>query len=74
MASSKQATARKKSPAENGKQAEASIPAFAPEFVEEIRRRAYELYEERGRYDGFAEEDWFRAEQELTRQEGKRTV
>jgi len=33
---------------------------------EQIRRRAYELYEERGRQDGFAEQDWLRAESELT--------
>ncbi len=32
---------------------------------EEIRRRAYELYELRGREDGFAEEDWARAEREV---------
>jgi len=32
---------------------------------EEIRRRAYELYEERGRLHGFEQEDWARAEQEV---------
>jgi hypothetical protein len=26
---------------------------------ERIRERAYELYEQRGRVDGFASEDWF---------------
>jgi len=30
-----------------------------------IRERAYELYEERGRQDGHAEEDWLRAEAEV---------
>ena len=30
-----------------------------------IRRRAYELYEKRGREDGHAEEDWLRAEAEI---------
>jgi hypothetical protein len=30
-----------------------------------IRRRAYELYERRGRIDGHAEEDWLRAEAEV---------
>jgi hypothetical protein len=30
-----------------------------------IRRRAYELYEKRGRQDGHAEEDWQRAEAEV---------
>jgi len=32
---------------------------------EEIRQRAYELYEERGRQDGFHDEDWSRAETEV---------
>jgi Protein of unknown function (DUF2934) len=30
-----------------------------------IRLRAYELYEQRGRQDGHAQTDWFRAEAEL---------
>jgi Protein of unknown function (DUF2934) len=30
-----------------------------------ICRRAYELYEKRGRLDGHAEEDWLRAEAEV---------
>lgn len=32
---------------------------------EQIRRRAYELYEERGRTPGFENEDWLRAEHEV---------
>ncbi len=32
---------------------------------EQIRTRAYELYEQRGRVDGFAEQDWFTAESEM---------
>jgi hypothetical protein len=32
---------------------------------EEIRRRAYELYESRGGNGGSPEDDWYRAEQEL---------
>jgi Protein of unknown function (DUF2934) len=32
---------------------------------EEIRQRAHELYEERGREPGYAEQDWFRAEAEI---------
>jgi hypothetical protein len=31
----------------------------------EIRRRAYELYEERGRVHGFEQEDWAQAEREI---------
>jgi outer membrane protein TolC len=30
-----------------------------------IRRRAFELYEQRGRVDGFALDDWLRAEREI---------
>jgi hypothetical protein len=30
-----------------------------------IAERAYELYEQRGRWDGFALEDWLKAEHEL---------
>lgn len=33
--------------------------------LDEVRRRAYELYEERGGIPGNDAEDWFRAEQEL---------
>ena len=36
-----------------------------PGFEEEIRRRAYELYEERGRQDGLHQEDWERAQTEV---------
>ena len=33
---------------------------------DQIRTRAYELYEARGREDGHAQEDWLRAEAEIT--------
>lgn len=32
----------------------------------DIARRAYEIYESRGRIDGFAVDDWLEAERELT--------
>ena len=32
---------------------------------EEIRIRAYELFEQRGRHEGFHDEDWARAEAEV---------
>ena len=41
---------------------------------EEIRRRAYELYELRGREDGYAEEDWARAEREVLSRRGLRSA
>lgn len=34
---------------------------------ENIRSRAYELYEERGREEGHDLDDWLRAEEEVTR-------
>ncbi len=43
-----------------------SEKANLPSNIEErIRRRAYELYEQRGRGDGFALDDWLQAETEL---------
>ena len=39
--------------------------AAEPVILEQIRYRAYELFEERGRLDGFDQEDWARAEAEI---------
>ena len=36
------------------------------ELEDQVRERAYELYEERGRQDGHEQEDWFRAKEEIT--------
>ena len=38
------------------------------EIQEQIRRRAYELYEQRGRDDGHELDDWLLAESELAQQ------
>lgn len=38
---------------------------------EEIARRAYELYLERGGADGHAEDDWLQAEREIRREKGQ---
>jgi hypothetical protein len=35
------------------------------ELEHQIRLRAYELYEARGREEGYELEDWFRAKEEL---------
>ena len=35
------------------------------ELEEQIRRRAYELYEQRGRVDGYGLDDWLQAEAEV---------
>ena len=41
------------------------------ELQEEIRRRAYELYEQRGRDDGHETDDWLQAESEVTQQKAR---
>jgi hypothetical protein len=35
------------------------------DYEEDIRFRAYQLWEQRGRRDGFGEEDWLDAEKEI---------
>jgi hypothetical protein len=40
-------------------------PAQPNDIEESIRRRAYELYEQRGRVEGFALDDWLQAEGEI---------
>jgi hypothetical protein len=35
------------------------------DLQEAVRRRAYQIYEERGMLDGFELEDWLRAESEI---------
>jgi hypothetical protein len=42
-----------------------------PSLEQQIRSRAYQLYEERGREDGHELEDWLRAEAELSRMVAK---
>jgi hypothetical protein len=37
-----------------------------PELEEQIRARAYEIYEQHGRNEGHAIDDWLQAEAELT--------
>jgi hypothetical protein len=49
----------------NGPAEPSTIAQLEPGLQEEIRRRAYQLYEERGRQDGFHQEDWKRAEEEV---------
>jgi hypothetical protein len=63
--------------AKNKRKADLELPAIAPEHQadettvchtpnhEEIRRRAYEIYLERGDLPGDELDDWLRAEREL---------
>jgi Protein of unknown function (DUF2934) len=47
-------------------------PSNVPANIDEaIRRRAYELYEERGRKDGHDLEDWWRAEAEIVQRKSR---
>ena len=48
-------------------------PAQPNDTEESIRRRAHELYEQRGRIEGFALDDWLQAEAEiLGKQKGQK--
>jgi hypothetical protein len=38
---------------------------FAAQIEQQIRQRAFELYEQRGQIDGLAEQDWLQAEAEI---------
>ena len=52
--------------AAGGKQTEYPI-----DLEEQVRRRAYELYEQRGKEEGHDLEDWLQAESELMKQRAK---
>lgn len=39
--------------------------SISSDLQDQIRTRAYEIYEHRGRHDGFAEQDWLEAEAEI---------
>jgi len=55
------------SPAATKKQPKTGISELQEfELEYQIRVRAYQLYEARGRKDGHELEDWFRAKEELT--------
>lgn len=41
---------------------------------EQIRRRAFELYEQRGKEDGHDLDDWLQAESELSLQQSTKAV
>ncbi len=81
--------ARKKSDSTNGNSTprprasrSASVTASASNVAvmpavnleEEVRRRAYEIYQERGGTHGLDQDDWYRAEQEVMARYGRRTA
>jgi H+-transporting ATPase len=44
-------------------------PSTPPDLTQQIAKRAYELYEKRGRQDGHAAQDWEQAEREIREEE-----
>ena len=53
-------------PINQGNGAAPSVPAVdVHDIQEQIRARAYELYEARGRQEGFHDQDWAQAEAEV---------
>ncbi len=79
--------ARKKSDTSNGngttKRTAKAMGVAAPsnltvmppvDLGEEIRKRAYEIYEERGGNHGLDQDDWYRAEQEVLARYGRRSA
>ena len=47
------------------------VTKSTPDLQEQIRRRAYGLYERRGRDEGHELDDWLQAESEVTQQKAK---
>jgi hypothetical protein len=47
-----------------------AVTSYPQDLEHQIRQRAHELYEARGREDGHELEDWLRAEEEIA---GKKT-
>lgn len=59
-------TTGKKSPRANEEESMAGNPAMVEDGERSrIAERAYQFYEDRGRLDGAADEDWYRAEEEI---------
>jgi len=54
--------------------ASATQPGSTPELLDQIRLRAYELFEQRGRNQGHDLEDWLQAETEVLQHKGKTTA
>jgi DUF2934 family protein len=50
---------------------ETEATEFLLDLQEQIRRRAFELYELRGREDGHDQDDWLQAESELVQQRAR---
>ncbi|MFZ1998947.1 MAG: DUF2934 domain-containing protein [Candidatus Sulfotelmatobacter sp.] len=58
-------------PAATPHQEPTQVTKSTPDLQEQIRRRAYGLYERRGRDEGHELDDWLQAESEVTQQKAK---
>ncbi len=58
-------------PAAKNSNRSATVPPASVPVEDQIRLRAYELYEERGREDGRDIDDWLRAEAEVVRKRSR---
>ena len=58
-------------PAAIANQTPTKVTKSTPDLQEKIRRRAHELYEQRGRDHGHELDDWLQAESEVTQQKAK---
>ena len=59
------------SPTSTPNQIPTKVTKSTPDLQEQIRRRAHELYEQRGRDEGHELDDWLQAESEVTQQKAK---
>ncbi len=51
-----------------------NLPSELVKLDEKIRRRAYDLYEQRGRRNGHELDDWLQAEAEVTGNKRKKSA
>jgi hypothetical protein len=58
-------------PTSTPRQEPTQVTKSTPDLQEQIRRRAYGLYEQRGRDEGHELDDWLQAESEVTQQKAK---
>ena len=58
-------------PVKNERKPETKTPS---DLTPQIAKRAYELYEQRGRQDGHAKEDWEQSEREIRKDEFLRNL
>jgi len=58
-------------PTATPRQTPTQVTKSAPDLQEQIRRRAHDLYEQRGRAEGHEIDDWLQAESETTQQKAK---